>query len=78
MSLCTVMRVFDVFLYHIKAHLKDVVILEGISKALFLLLCIYVAEFLRTFRMLDSHLLLKILYEIKILLIKENYSYPYL
>ena len=60
-SFCTVMRVFNVSLYHIKAHLKDVVIFEGISKALFLVLCIYVAEFLRTFRMLDSHLLIKIL-----------------
>ena len=61
MPFCTVVGVFNVSLYHIKAHLKDVMILEGISKALFLLLCIYVAEFLRTFRMLDSHLLIKIL-----------------
>lgn len=56
MPLGAVIRVFNIFLHDIEAHLKDIVILKCIPKALLLMLCIYVAEFLSTFRMLYSHL----------------------
>ena len=56
MPFSAVIRVFNIFLHDIEAHLKDIVILECIPKALFFMLRIYVAEFLSTFRMLYSHL----------------------
>ena len=56
MPFSAVIRVFNIFLHDIEAHLKDIVIFECIPKALFFMLRIYVAEFLSTFRMLYSHL----------------------
>ena len=56
MPLSAVIRVFNIFLHNIKAHLKDIVIFESIPKALFFMLSIYVAKFLSAFRMLYSHL----------------------
>ena len=56
MPFSAVIRVFNIFLHDIEAHLKDIVILKCIPKALFFMLRIYVAEFLSTFRMLYSHL----------------------
>ena len=56
MPLSAVIRVFNIFLHDIEAHLKDIMILKCIPEALFFMLRIYVAEFLSTFRMLYSHL----------------------
>ena len=56
MSLGAVKWVFNIFLHNIEAHFKNIVILKCIPKALLFMLCIYIAEFLSTFRMLYSHL----------------------
>ena len=56
MSLCAVKWVFNIFLHNIEAHFKNIMILKCIPEALLFMLCIYIAEFLSTFRMLYSHL----------------------
>ena len=61
MTLCVVVRVDDVFLDDVEAHLEDIVCFVFISETFFLFMCVNVTQFLRSLRMFYAHLILEVL-----------------